>query len=62
MAMTAMEHQAKLQDMERRRRRLIKKRKQQRTLAEKLAVNVAVGVLDEQIRQHKLNYFELVTG
>lgn len=31
------------------------------TLAEKLVLKAAVAAADEAVRQHKLNYFELVT-
>jgi hypothetical protein len=59
--MTSAEHQSQLLDMERQMRALRAKKTNAASLADKLAVDRTFRDKQEQIRQHKLHFFDLVS-
>lgn len=59
--MTSAEHQSQLLGMERQMRALRAKKTSAASLADKLAVDCTIRDKQEQIRQHKLHYFDLVS-
>jgi hypothetical protein len=59
--MTSAEHQSQPLDMERQMRALRAKKTSAASLADKLAVDRTFRDKQEQIRQHKLHFFDLVS-
>lgn len=57
--MTPDQHSKELRKMERARSKKLAEKKEPITLAAKLEVCKEIKVLDEQIHQHKLHYFDL---
>lgn len=58
---TSAEHQTQLVEMERLVRKLRARKTSATSLADKLAIDRSIREKQEQIRQHKLHYFDLVS-